>query len=160
MKTIEKGHVRLKKIEEQYAISVDNLDEAADVLQEIEKDTYLADGIINIPPASSSDFTQIPLEIFRTDDMLKGKLIDIFNANPDSLYVLSEEESISNKGLTRFNFADALEHVVPYIREWGQLTDYWITDGKNTTVTFHREGIVYWKNKANLNRAVANGTSK
>lgn len=141
-------HLRLRDLESQYAARSLTEAESAVAIQEIEAGTFHNEGIVGIPLLDSPDFRQVRIETL-PEDRLKKQVVDIFTAgkreNPHDVYVLSEEESIGRRGLTKFTFENFLVYVIPYIREWGQLTDYWVTDALQTTITFHREGIMYWR---------------
>lgn len=139
----------LRDIENVYGEVVEG-EELKRVLSEIATNTLLNEGLVDVPKQFSSDF-----DVMKTDDLsvnaIKEKILDVFgkDGRPGFLYLLSEEESISKSGLTRLPLEAIVNNVVPYIKEWGQMTDYWLSDGKNT-MTFHRSGIVYWKREHKL----------
>lgn len=139
---IKKRHIILKDIERKYGQPVEN-EEAARVMRQISSGTVLRGSYIGTPPEESTDFELMSFQSMHTED-LKRVVKKVFEGKPEALYLLSEEKSISQIGLTKLPFDAALNKVLPYIREWGQNTNYWITDGRRT-VTFHRAGIAYWK---------------
>lgn len=136
----------LKDIEQQYALAAGE-DESDEILSTITRDTIKNGRLIDVPGENSKVYDKDTLEKYQTNEDLRNRVDQILNAGgvkPESLYVLSEEESISDWGLTKFPYDAALDIVVPYIRSWGQPSNFWITDGK-TTITFHRNGTMYWK---------------
>lgn len=139
---IKKRHIILKDIERKYGQPVED-EEAVRVLNQISIGTVLRGTYVGTPPEESTDFELMSFQSMHTED-LKRAVKGVFEGKPETLYLLSEEKSISQKGLTKIPYEAALNKVLPYIREWGQNTNYWITDGRRT-VTFHRAGIAYWK---------------
>ncbi|OGH02252.1 MAG: hypothetical protein A2798_03970 [Candidatus Levybacteria bacterium RIFCSPHIGHO2_01_FULL_37_17] len=141
-------HTILRDIERRFAQPVMG-DETIQVINQIKSATIMREGVVvEYPPEDSKDFEKASIKDL-SEAQLRSKLAEIFGVThdkPKSVYFLSEEKSISAAGLTRFPFDRVLDSVVPYLKDWGQNTNYWITDG-NTTVTFHRDGVMYWKVK-------------
>jgi hypothetical protein len=148
MKSIErelKNHESiLKDIEEKYAQAVGD-DESDDILYIITQNTIINGHYIGLPDNSSA-YEQEELERYQTSEGLRNRVDQIFSLDvmrPEMLYLLSEEESISDWGLTKLSYNDALDNVLPYIQQWGQPANFWLTDGKRV-ITFHRNGTMYW----------------
>jgi hypothetical protein len=136
-------HERLRDIEKQYARIPSNM-EAVEVREEIIKGTLPA-----VPDKSSPEFDQSSLDTYKTDDDLGNQLGQILGPG-ENVYIMSEEESEGPYGLTQFKLDDLKKRVVPYLREWGQLTNYWVINPETRhVVTFDKSGIVFWRKKAN-----------
>ena len=99
-------HRILRDIEIKYAQPVGKT-ETGDILSKIRSGSIVRDGIlVELPPENSPDFEKASLQDLNEED-LKWKLSNIFGVTHDtqkSVYILSEEVSISPAHFTKFPF--------------------------------------------------------
>lgn len=145
-KDLHNKDIILKDIEERYAQAAGD-DESDAILYTITQNTIIDGHLIDVPREDSDVYEQDKLEKYPANEDLRNKIDQILSPDgnrPESLYILSEEESISDWGLTKFPYDAALDNVLPYIQNWGQPANFWLTDGQRV-ITFHRNGTMYWK---------------
>lgn len=137
-----------RKISAEFGLSPGEL-EARSAINFIERTTYIADGLPQVPPTEASDYKTMQLSAFQDPREFLNKIVDIFRQDtgpvPPEVYVLSEEPTSNIEGITKFAFDTFIDRIAPYILEHGDLRNYWVTDGRSATVTFHLNDVVYWK---------------
>ncbi len=127
------------------------------VLEFIRSTTLTEEGVVLVPGPEHPEYRVVHFDSFKSPEELADKMADIFKDEDqkpvDEVYVLTEEQVDNPEGLTRFPFNRFLDKVIPYIFNNGVMWNYWATDGRTTTITFHTQDDVYWKKISPLQAA-------
>ena len=121
--------------------------ESQDVMKFIEQSTYIVKGTLAVPGEDDPHFHRLGMAGEGDVKELMNSVINVLCRNqhtPQDVYILTNARK-DFPGLVKVDFSSFARDVLPSIVDDPTLANYWITDMKRSTVTFHHEGDIYWK---------------